>query len=842
MKLLYAFLFTVMLWDFSFAGLRRETTPTGPVSSPVSYESQNFRSTTSLTAPASVTLCPGQTATLVASGCTNYTWSPSIGLNTTNGSVVIANPPITTIYTITASGCGAPSTSTVMVTRRSIPSIGDIKGPKAICVNGSGITYSVSNVPSAAYSWTVPPGASITSGSNSNIITVTFGTNAGTITVSASNPCGVTTTTLLTHLATQLSLSVSPTSPSICPGSVAVMNVSGASNYTWSPNIGLSGTGNYATVASSPNTTTTYTVLGSSAACTGSTTVTVSVGSNLSIELGPTSMSICPNQTVTLNAIGPASSYTWSPSGSLSSANGSTVNAFPATTTVYTVSGSDNNGCAGTNTLQVYVNSMANASAGPSRTITCSAPSVTLSGSGGNGYAWSGPGIVSGANSANPVVDQPGIYNVTIMAATGCTAAGVATVSIDNTPPSLTVPPSYTLSCPTPTALLVATASPSSLTYTWSGSGTIGSVSASSVQVNAPGIYTVDVRNPQNGCVSTATTEVHNGPGVPTVTITATSSNSVITCANPVVELTAYAQPAGSLGYAWSTGATTNTISVSNPGPVTLTVTNTASNCAVSANYAIASNTTAPTFTVSNTVIVCGASTTTLMVSPPFITYTYAWTGPSPGSIIGSTNSSDAEVNTGGNYTVTVTDQSNGCVTTSVVAVTRVGVNAAFTANPLTGTAPLNVNFTNQSQGATSYTWTFGNGNSSSLINPSQTFGSNGTYQVRLVGTDGSCNDTAYVTIIVRDALMVEIPNVFTPNDDNRNDLFYLTTFGVETIDMKIYDRWGKKVYDESGKNPAWDGKTGGDAVPNGVYMYVVRITAEDGTVLNKQGNIHLFR
>ena len=76
-------------------------------------------------------------------------------------------------------------------------------------------------------------------------------------------------------------------------------------------------------------------------------------------------------------------------------------------------------------------------------------------------------------------------------------------------------------------------------------------------------------------------------------------------------------------------------------------------------------------------------------------------------------------------------------------------VDAIFSANPNTGIAPLEVNFTNQSTGSTSYTWTFGDGNTSTLTNPTNTYVSFGDFVVTLIATDGfGCFDTARTTIV----------------------------------------------------------------------------------------------
>ncbi len=92
---------------------------------------------------------------------------------------------------------------------------------------------------------------------------------------------------------------------------------------------------------------------------------------------------------------------------------------------------------------------------------------------------------------------------------------------------------------------------------------------------------------------------------------------------------------------------------------------------------------------------------------------------------------------------------SSGCIATltrqSMIQI-NTGVIADFTNdNPQTCTAPVTINFTNQSQGTglVNYTWDFGDGNTSNLLNPTHTYLNNGSYDVKLIGTNSNgCSDT----------------------------------------------------------------------------------------------------
>jgi len=107
----------------------------------------------------------------------------------------------------------------------------------------------------------------------------------------------------------------------------------------------------------------------------------------------------------------------------------------------------------------------------------------------------------------------------------------------------------------------------------------------------------------------------------------------------------------------------------------------------------------------------------------------------------------------------------------------------------------------------------------------------------------GVCSDTAYAVIVVDAGFSLEVPNVFTPNGDNTNDVFTITSTGVKEITLKIFNRWGQLMYDFSGAKAAWDGITNaGEKATDGTYFYFIIATGFDGTTYEKNGPVGLFR
>jgi gliding motility-associated-like protein len=86
------------------------------------------------------------------------------------------------------------------------------------------------------------------------------------------------------------------------------------------------------------------------------------------------------------------------------------------------------------------------------------------------------------------------------------------------------------------------------------------------------------------------------------------------------------------------------------------------------------------------------------------------------------------------------------------------------------------------------------------------------------------------------------IPNIFSPNGDDQNDLFFIRGPEIESVDLSIYNRWGNKVFETKDKAFGWDGKQNGMECEVGIYAYMVAITFSNGQSLIKKGNVSLVR
>ncbi len=221
----------------------------------------------------------------------------------------------------------------------------------------------------------------------------------------------------------------------------------------------------------------------------------------------------------------------------------------------------------------------------------------------------------------------------------------------------------------------------------------------------------------------------------------------------------------------------------------------------------------------------------------------YTW---QPANTLSSSTGASVIATPPATTTYVVTGAINNCFGKDTAIVTVIpSPIAGFTANPPGGDYPLNVNFINTSSGASSYFWNFNGGNTSTVVSPSTIFNSPGNYQVMLVAynSDSTCMDTVYFTILVEDQAIIEIPNIFSPNGDQLNDVFSIKNKGFKSLDIEIYNRWGRKITRYDINTTSWDGvMPGGNPAVEGTYFYIITGVSNKGDKISKEGNFLLIR
>ncbi len=150
------------------------------------------------------------------------------------------------------------------------------------------------------------------------------------------------------------------------------------------------------------------------------------------------------------------------------------------------------------------------------------------------------------------------------------------------------------------------------------------------------------------------------------------------------------------------------------------------------------------------------------------------------------------------------------------------------------------IQFFPNTAGVYSYSWNFGDGNVSTLQNPTHIFPKFGEYEVELTIYDEhqECPDTYGLRYnVISRCSYLHIPNAFSPNGDGENDVFAFVG-NAESFEATIFDRWGKPITHFSSIKDTWDGKN----APEGVYTYVFKTVCEDGKALKRAGTITLIR
>ena len=415
--------------------------------------------------------------------------------------------------------------------------------------------------------------------------------------------------------------------------------------------------------------------------------------------------SICSGASTTLTAGGANYyAYAWSDGTTFSSAIHVTT---PGT---YTVTAYDNcnSATASVNVINSTITTPTVTANGP--TTFCQGGNVTLNaGSGYTSYAWSNSG--TGQTST---ITQTGNYTCTV-SENGCTAASnVVAVTVNSNPaPTITAGGPITF-CQGDSVSLNAGSGYSS--YAWSNLA-----STQTIQAKTTGNYTCTVT--QNGCTGTSNTvTVTVSNPVPTVT----SSGPLTFCTGGVDTLNA---GSGYSAYLWSTNATTQTITVTQTGSYTCTVTQGGCHGVSNTVNISVSNNLSPIISATPSLNICAGGSAVLDAGPGYSTY--AW---SSGS-----SSETATVSAANTYTVTVTQ---GACSGTATATLNVGnfplTVSVIPAGPVSVCAGTNVTL-DAGAGYNTYSWS--NATTSETIQPTTT----GSYGITV--SQNSCTGTASVNV-----------------------------------------------------------------------------------------------
>ncbi len=469
-------------------------------------------------------ICGNQSAVLTAPpGASSYSWTTTGGniVGATNGQSVTVNQAGQYQVTLGSFGSGCTLViDTFIPGGPTAPISSFTANPGCFTVPVPFTDQSTQNGggPITSWNWTFGDGTGTSTSQNPNYTYAAPGTYTVTLNVSNSGGCVSTYTSQVT-----VTPGATPTftaSPVCVGGVTSFTNTSaGATSYNWT-----FGDGNSSTVAQPTNT---YTAAGSYAVsltvtaggggCGGSTTQTITV--NPLPTVTATSNTLCTGGApVNITASG-ASTYTWN-----TGATGATLSQSPGTTTNYTVTGTDANGCVNTGTTSITV--IANPTVTVAPTDICAGSTGTLTAVGCTGYSWSGANIIGSTTGASITANPGATSTYTVIGSVGsCTATTTGVINVNPLPVPSFVSSIECLGTPT---TFNNTSTPAGSTFNWTfGDGNTSTTAQPTNTYSAAGSY-----------VTTLTVTAPGTPNNCTAVVSGTVTVKPIPVLNPVANIT----------------------------------------------------------------------------------------------------------------------------------------------------------------------------------------------------------------------------------------------------------------------------------------------------------------
>ncbi|MBK6901843.1 MAG: choice-of-anchor L domain-containing protein [Saprospirales bacterium] len=499
-------------------------------------------------------------------------------------------------------------------------------------------------------------------------------------------------------------------------------------------------------------------------------------------EAGPSFELDCGTTALALNGTGSSAGasfgYTWSTGSGIIVSGGNTLNPMIGAAGFYTLTVLDNvNGCSSTDQVEVTLDANAPvANAGVSQELTCTLTSLSLNGGGSSQgvdftYQWTGPGIVSGVNTMNPVVNTPGTYILIVTnLLNDCMSSSPVTVTQNITPPTAEAGASIAITCANPVVSLNGGSSSQgpNFNYLWTtlNGNILSGANSLSPQVSLLGTYNLLVTNTANGCTSTDATTVTLNQTPPTIVL---QTPNPLTCALTSLVLGASGTSTGpNFTYLWTTldgqiisGVSSLAPTIGNPGTYTLTATNTQNGCVASQSVTVAENVTPPAAVAGSTnELTCAVTTLQLngAGSSTGVGFSYQWVASGGGVISSGAATLTPTISQPGTYTITVLNAANGCTSSDVVVITEdveaptVQIGSPQSLTCLVDEISLNAGGSDSGTGF-QLTWSAsGGGNIVSTANILQPLvDAAGSYTLTILDTNNGCTST--LTVVVNETI-----------------------------------------------------------------------------------------
>ncbi|MCS7085163.1 MAG: hypothetical protein NZ534_03675, partial [Bacteroidia bacterium] len=620
--------------------------------------------------PSNPSVCVGKPLTLTATGGTFYTWS-----NGSNGATIqiVHDQPGIYPYTVSVPyGVGCTLTRAVNVVVHPEPVL-TITPNKMPACDGDLINLTASGA-SDFYEWYDAAGNFLVAGATIN---VPVGATAATYTVRGGIGACLSETSYT--VAPQIpSFQISATRTRFCRGLGAAMQVEPLEDFTyqWNPTTGLTLNGNGSFVTALPQATTTYTVIATDAnGCTSRQTITLEVVEPMQTFVAETQKQICRGASTTLVA-GGSVSYAWAPTTGIVQNNGNIVVVSPESTTIYTVTGTDFNGCTSVAFVTVFVEPVPQLIVSQDKSI-CRGATVELTANGAASYSWA-PATGLSATTGASVMATPAssvTYTVTGTSLNGCVSTATIHVTVDPRP-ELELNTNLYVMCSNSFATLSAFGAE---TYIWSPGTYLNSTTNATVIATPPATTTYTVIGTYlGGCTDTATVTVQ--------VINAPQLTQVVSQPTICRGQSATLQATGATSYTWynpngTVVGTGETVVVSPTETTTYSVTGVGPNgCLSTATATVTVNSVDVQISANNTYL-CGGDTLILTAAGNATGYTWRRTLPN-GQIVEQSGPNLTEwrvVPPVGTSTYTLVGTALGCTDVeTITVVTRPSANFNF--------------------------------------------------------------------------------------------------------------------------------------------------------------------
>lgn len=818
--------------------------------------------TSGATISGNLTVCIGATTQLSGTGTANATnpWvsSNSAVATVSNAGLVTSLAAGTTTITYTnSSGC----LDNQVVTVNPLPTVSGLD----VCIGGTS-QLTGSGTANATNPWASSNTAVATINSTGLVTGVSTGSTI--ITYTNSNGCSKTMT---------LNVVGNPAlsgTMSTCVGATTQLSATGTPNATnpWtSSNTAVATVSNSGLVTGVSAGTTTITFTNSSS-CQSTAVVTINPLPTITGTLD-----VCVGSTTQLSGSPTANATTpWTSSNTAVAtvSNTGLVTGVSAGTTTITYTNS--NGCS--KTAVVTVNPLPTATISGASTICAgSSASFTISGTPNATVVYSNGAINSNVtlNAAGNATVNTGVLNATTTytlvsaqsaAPASCSNTLSGSVTITVNPIPVMNPVASTAVCPGDNVTIpLFTSNPAGATYTWTNTNTAIGLGANGngdiptfVAVN-PGIApisgSVTVIPTLNGCTGSSVTftiGVSNNP-------TANAGVDIGLCINSLTGNQIGSATVIGNTYSWNPTTNLSDATISNPTVNTTTAGTTQYTVTVT-NALGCQATDMVSVTINPLPVVSFTSNVTEGCAPASITFTNTsansvncvWTFEGGGNQVGC-GSVTQQYNSAGVFDVTLTiTDGNGCInslTNNDMITIYPEVNASFGVNVYEQSVLYPVfNFTNTSTNATSYTWEFGDGATSTQTSPTHTYAETpGVYHIILYASNAAgCNDSAVAVVSVIDELIFYVPNTFTPDGDEHNNVFFpvfSSGFDGQNYTLLIFDRWGEVIFESHNVDFGWDGTYIGQLCKEGTYTWKIIIKERNKDKHHEYvGHVNLFK